>query len=113
MPELIAMDIEDFVPEEYEMPIKINGHSYRFKWDEAHVDEVLQMILNPKVDDQIGNQRHTVTTFLQNHLIEGEKVQFAIDISRVPYQSKREGLSIIKLMDAINGRVKKKESGES
>jgi hypothetical protein len=113
MPELIAMDISDFVPEEYELPLTISGHFYRFQWGEAAVDEVLRMILNPKEEDQIKNQRHTATTFLLNHLVEGEKEQFAIDMAKVPYQSKRNGLSVMALMDAINGRVKKKESGES
>lgn len=107
------MDLDDFIPEEYDLPLKINGHSYRFQWGEAHVDEVLSMILNPKEQDPIKNQRSTVVSFMQAHLVEGDKEQLAKDFESVPYQSKRDSLSIMVLMEVINGRVKKNEPGEA
>jgi hypothetical protein len=110
--DIISLDLPDFIPEQYSFPLKLNGHSYRFEWGEAHVDEVLAMILNPKDQDSLKNQRITVTTFLQDHLIEGDKAELAKDLALVPFQSKRNGLSILQLLEVINGRVKKNEDGE-
>jgi hypothetical protein len=111
--DIISLDLPDFIPESYELPLTVNSHSYHFKWAEAQVDEVLAMILNPKDQDPIKNQRITVTQFLQAHITEGDKEQLAKDLELVPYQSKRGSLSILQLMEAINGRVKKNEAGDS
>jgi hypothetical protein len=111
--DIISIDLPDFIPEQYSLPLKLNGHSYRCEWGEAQVDEVLAMILNPKDQDPIKNQRITTTLFLQAHLIEGDKDQLAKDLESVPYDSKRNGVSIMRLMEIINGRVKKNEPGAS
>ncbi len=111
--EVISMDLGDFIPENYEFSLKLDGHPYRFAWGEAQVDEVLMMILNPKDEDSIKNQRITVINFLQAHLVEGDKDQLATDLALIPHQTKRGSLSIMELMDVINGRIKKNETGDS
>lgn len=117
-PGQVIMDLPDFIPEEYKLNFSISGHKYRVEYEEAHVDEVLKMMMlgqeGEEDTDYLERQRKTVTEFLTKHCKEGDKDQLKKDLNKVPYTSKRDSLSILQLLSKINMRdTKKKEDTEN
>jgi len=115
MSEQVFMDLGDFTEETYEVAFRINGHSYRFSYGEASVDEVLRFLWDEQESTRnvIDRARAIVESFLCGHVVEGDKDQLAIDLKSLPYVSLRGSLSIQQLSNLIQTRIKKKEDGES
>lgn len=107
----IYYDLGSFIPESYELKFSISGHSYRFSYGEATVDDMLKLMLaEDEGKDFVDKSRVTVEAFLCKNLVEGDAKQLAEDLKIVPYKSKRGELDIMGILEAINGRFKKKEA---
>lgn len=113
----IFMDLGDFVPQECTMRFSISGREYRFRFVEAHVDEVFLLISAEQeaktVEEVQRSHRNVVAIFLSRYLVEGDPEQFRKDLDTVPYVPGVNGrLSIARLFAIIRMRVKKNESGD-
>lgn len=111
------MDLGDFVPQECTIAFRISGREYKFRFVEAHVDEVFQIIAAEQdaktLADVHRSHRNVVTTFLARHIVKGDPEQLREDLNTVPYTPSEDGrLSIAKLWGICRMRVKKKEDGD-
>ncbi len=113
----LFMDLGDFVPQECSMRFKINENEYRFRFVEAHVDEVFAIIAaeqeSKNLKEAQESHRRVVLQFLLRHIYHGDPEQLRIDLESVPYTPSGDGrLSIARLWVILRKRVKKKEPGD-
>ncbi|MDB5344265.1 MAG: hypothetical protein JWP89_2642 [Schlesneria sp.] len=106
------MDLGDFVPEKYEIRFSIEGRPYEVRYQEACVDEVLELLSQAeegtKASKELAERRRRyVTDLFARNLTTGDPVQLESDLKLVPYVSFRGSLDIFSLYTLTQSRVKK------
>jgi hypothetical protein len=112
----VVMDLQDFIPEHYELKFKIGGRPYVVSYAEASVDEVFHMIAAKPAEDSeqmVAQHRGIVTRFLSAHLSEGDPDRLAADLELVPYNRPGAPFDVQRLYAELVMRVKKKDPGAS
>lgn len=110
----VLLDLGDFTPETYLVRFSINGNNYAVQYQEARVDEVLDLLAEaetaqdkPKAELARSRRRYLAELFGRN-LHVGDKDQLAKDLELVPYASLRGDMDIYGLYMHVQNRVKKK-----